>query len=129
MEYKVVPFKADIMVGESESRAAQQLADLINRNAREGWKYVRLETLATLVTTPAVPGEKGCFGYGATPGTPASTERTEVYVAVFSSESVVERLSKEEKVTPSKEPKTTQVLVNEAIDDIASRLAPMKKSI
>jgi len=86
MEYKVVPFKADIMVGESESRAAQQLSDLINRNAQDGWKYVRLETLATLVTTPAVPGEKGCFGYGGTPGTPASTKRTEVYVAVFSKE-------------------------------------------
>jgi len=86
MEYKVVPFHADIMADEGESKAAQQLADLINRDAQEGWNYERLETLATLVTTPAVPGDKGCFGFGATPGIPASTSRTEVYVVVFSKE-------------------------------------------
>jgi hypothetical protein len=80
VEYKVVPFRADIMAGEGESRAAQQLADLINQNAQEGWVYVRLETLATSVTTPA---DQGCFGFGATP---ASTTRTEVYAAVFSRE-------------------------------------------
>jgi hypothetical protein len=83
MNYKVVPFRADIMAGEGSSKAAKQLSDLINQNAQEGWKYLRLETLVTLVTTPATEGTKGCFGIGATPGFPASTSRTEVYVAVF----------------------------------------------
>jgi hypothetical protein len=86
MEYKVVHFIANIMASESESRAAKQLEDLINQNMRSGWNYVGLETLGTLVTTPAVPGEKGCFGYGATPGTPASTRTEPVYVVVFSKE-------------------------------------------
>jgi len=83
MEYKVVPFRADIMAGEGATKAANQLAALINQNAQESWQYLRLETLVTLVTTPATEGSKGCFGFGATPGTPASTSRTEVYVAVF----------------------------------------------
>jgi hypothetical protein len=84
MEYKVVPFIADVMAGEGANKAAQQLADLINHHAQEGWKYERLETLVTMVTTPATPGTSGCLGIGATPGIPASTKSTEVYVAVFS---------------------------------------------
>lgn len=43
-------------------------------------------------------------------------------------ETVVEIISDKEKVTPSKEPKTVKVLVNEAIDDIVSRLAPNIRS-
>jgi len=84
MEYKVVPFLADVMAGEGSTKAAEQLATLINQYAAEGWKYHGLEALVTLVTTPATPGSSGCFGFGATPGIPASTERTQVYVAVFS---------------------------------------------
>jgi hypothetical protein len=90
MQYKVIPFYADIMKGEGETKAAQQLSDLINSNAKEGWTYVRLETLVTFVTTPATPGtpgKSGCFGFGeepSVPGTPAVTNRKEVYVAVFS---------------------------------------------
>lgn len=95
MEYKVVPFRADIMAGEGSSKAANQLSALINQNAQEGWNYLRLETLVTLVTTPATEGTKGCFGFGATPGLPASTARTEVYVAVFNRETPAAATSKE----------------------------------
>jgi len=84
MEYKVMPFHADIMKGEGAGRAAKQLEQLINSNAKEGWTYVGLETLVTFVTTPAVPGKSGCLGFGSTPGIPHKTERTEVYIAVFS---------------------------------------------
>lgn len=84
MEYKVLPFAADIMSNEGSEKAAQQLSDLINTNASEGWKYLRMETLVTYVTTPAVEGSSGCFGFGATPGTAAFTDRNETYVVVFS---------------------------------------------
>ncbi len=83
MEYKVIPFSADIMSNEGADKAAQQMSDLINENAREGWSYIGMETLVTFVTTPAVEGSSGCFGFGATPGQPAFTERNEVYVVVF----------------------------------------------
>lgn len=96
MEYKVVPFRADIMAGEGSTKAANQLSELINQHAQEGWKYLRLETLVTLVTTPATEGTKGCFGIGATPGLPASTSRTEVYVAVFHRESAPAKSSAEQ---------------------------------
>jgi len=86
MEYKVVPFRADIMAGEGATKAANQLSELINQHAQVGWNYLGLETLVTLITTPATEGTKGCFGIGATPGLPASTSRTEVYVAVFQRE-------------------------------------------
>ena len=84
MEYKVVPFLADILASEGTDKAAKQLETLINQHADEGWKYHGLETLVTLVTTPAKDGSSGCFGFGATPGVPASTESTQIYVAVFS---------------------------------------------
>ncbi len=93
MQYKVVPFRADVMVDEGTKKAAEQLSQLINQNATEGWKYHGLETLMTDVTTPAtpgVPGKSGCLGIGAVlpiPGTPAVTRTAQVYVAVFHQES------------------------------------------
>lgn len=83
MEYRVIPFRADIMITDTTGKAAQQLADLINEQAAAGWTYHGLESLSTKVTTPAIPGSSGCLGIGATPGVPASTELAEIYVAVF----------------------------------------------
>lgn len=89
MEYKVIPFRADVMVDEGARKAAEQLAGLINQNATEGWKYHGLETLVTDVTTPAtptIPGKSGCLGIGATEpiyGTSETTRTVQVYVAVF----------------------------------------------
>ncbi|MCL4708695.1 DUF4177 domain-containing protein [bacterium] len=77
MEYKVIPFRADIMITDSTGAAAKQLQELINHHAAEGWTYHGLENLSTNVTTP---GSSGCLGIGATP---AVTKTAEIYVAVF----------------------------------------------
>lgn len=93
MQYKVIPFRADVMIDEGARKAAEQLAELINQNATEGWKYHGLETLMTDVTTPAkpgIPGKSGCLGFGATDsiaGIPESTRTVQIYVAVFYRES------------------------------------------
>lgn len=89
MKYKVIPFKADLMAGEGNTKAAAQLEQLVNQQVADGWKYVRLESIQTVVTTPgkaSIPGTNGCVGIGATPPTPAIPDRREVfqvYVAVF----------------------------------------------
>ena len=89
MQYKVMPFKADIVAGEGQAKAAAQLEMLVNQQASEGWRYKALESLETIVTTPGqpgIPGSNGCVGIGATAGTPAIPElrkAIQVYVAVF----------------------------------------------
>jgi hypothetical protein len=77
MTYKVVPFTATIVKGQTHDAAAAQLEITINQHAEEGWEYVRLETVSTIVTTPADPG---CLGIGATP---ASHIQTVFYMIVF----------------------------------------------
>ncbi len=63
MEYKVVPFVASIdpRRGTAE-HVAEQLDSLIKNYSIQGWKYVRLESVTTLVQP-----DKGCFGIGAKP--------------------------------------------------------------
>ncbi len=41
---------------------AAELESLIDSYAREGWEYVRLETISAVM-----PGTGGCFGFGAQP--------------------------------------------------------------
>jgi hypothetical protein len=77
MHYDVVPFTANILKGQGSSDAAQQLSQLVNQRAQEGWEYMRLESVSTIVTTPA---NAGCMGFGATP---ATSIETVVYMAVF----------------------------------------------
>jgi len=77
MQYFVEPFTANIIAGQGAGVAAQQLSQLINQRAQEGWEYLRLESVSTIVTTPA---NSGCMGIGATP---ASSVQVEVYMAVF----------------------------------------------
>lgn len=77
MQYFVEPFTANIVAGQGAGTAAQQLAQLINQRALEGWEYVRLESVSTIVTTPA---NAGCMGLGATP---ASSVEIVVYMAVY----------------------------------------------
>jgi hypothetical protein len=89
MSYKVVPFNAGIVKGEGADRAASQLETLINEQQAAGWSFRGLETLQTVVTTPAVagvPGKAGCMGIGykpPIPGTPERRDTTLMYVAVF----------------------------------------------
>lgn len=89
MRYKVIPFNADMMRGEGTGKAAAQLEQLVNQQAQEGWRYLRLEAIETIVTTPgkpAVPGKNGCLGIGFDPGQPEIRpvqNAAQVYVAVF----------------------------------------------
>ena len=64
MEYKVVPFIASIDQNKGKpTDVAQQLEEIINQNSNQGWKYIRLESVTTLVQP-----ENGCFGIGSKPG-------------------------------------------------------------
>ncbi|PRD56784.1 DUF4177 domain-containing protein [Sphingobacterium gobiense] len=73
MEYKVVPFVAliDHKSGTSD-HVAEQLEKLINQGAKEGWNYVRLESVTTQVSP-----DTGCFGFG---GRPAYTTTRQMVV-------------------------------------------------
>jgi hypothetical protein len=72
-EYAVVPFVAVVAHGKGSEAAATQLQQMIHSYARNGWEYVRLESVETYIE-----GDNGCFGIGATP------PRTTVYsMAVF----------------------------------------------
>ena len=64
MDYKVVPFVAKISGTDSSASVANQLEELINSMKSQGWEYVGLEKVDTLIK-----GNAGCFGYGASPDT------------------------------------------------------------
>ena len=80
MEYKVLPFAPDVSEAEDQHQAlAAQLQTLINQQAAEGWKFVRLENTEMVTTTPGQAGA-GCFGmFGAS----QSSVITRFDVAVF----------------------------------------------
>jgi hypothetical protein len=59
MQYKAIPFTAQISQIDTTKKVAQQLEALINDNANSGWEYVGLETVETQVAPDA-----GCFGLG-----------------------------------------------------------------
>ena len=80
MKYTVVPFTASILKGQGATEAAEQLSQMINHYASQGLEYVRLESVETIITTPA---NAGCFGIG---GTPPSSVPTIYYMAVFRSQ-------------------------------------------
>jgi hypothetical protein len=83
MAYKVVPFNAQIQAGEGSDRAASQLEQLVNQYEGSGWVFHGLETIDTVIVTPAVPGSNGCLGIGAVPGSPEHRTSVPAYVAVF----------------------------------------------
>jgi hypothetical protein len=62
MEYRVVPFTANIRNTEGAAAAASQLEELIEAHSSEGWEYVRLEQVETHIA-----GSSGCFGIGEEP--------------------------------------------------------------
>jgi len=63
MEYKVVPFVASIGDKKEKSTPSDQLENLIQTGTKQGWNYVRVESISTFVA-----GDSGCFGFGATQG-------------------------------------------------------------
>jgi hypothetical protein len=83
LAYKVVPFTAGLKPGQGAEHAAAQLESLANDLESQGWKFRSLESLETVITTPAVVGSSGCLGLGATPSFPETHDRVQVYAAVF----------------------------------------------
>ncbi len=83
MEYSVVPFLANIQIDDDTAVVASQLARLINEKAAGGWKYVRMESVETIINDPGKPGSSGCFGLGAEPGIPPSQKVTRFDLVVF----------------------------------------------
>ena len=72
-KYKVVPFVASITQKDGASKAASQLQALVSMMSQDGWDYVRLESVETVIE-----GDNGCFGLGATPSSTIS-----ITMAVF----------------------------------------------
>jgi len=62
MQYRVLPFTANVASGSSSSTAAAQLEALCQEQARDGFEFQTLETIETHVA-----GTGGCFGLGAKP--------------------------------------------------------------
>ncbi len=77
MQYHVVPFTANIVKGQGGDAAAAHMSDAINHYAQQGWEYVRLESVRTIISSP---GNAGCMGFGAAP---ATQDETVVYMIVF----------------------------------------------
>jgi len=77
MQYHVVPFTANIVRGQGGDAAAAHMSDTVNHYAQQGWQYVRLESVRTIITNP---GSAGCIGFGATPTT---QDEVAVYMIVF----------------------------------------------
>lgn len=64
MKYKIVPFVASIDHNKGTSEhVAKQLEELINEYSKQGWNYLRLESVSTFVKP-----DSGCFGFGGKPG-------------------------------------------------------------
>ncbi len=68
--YKVVPFVANIQKGQGAQSAAEQLAALVNAEAQQQWKYVRMENVEINIHDP---GSNGCMGFGAIAPTQQTT--------------------------------------------------------
>ena len=73
MDYKVLPFNANLKSDDTAEVAAKQLQELIDSQLSQGYEYVGLSEISTNVA-----GSDGCLGIGAIPGFTASGS-----VAVF----------------------------------------------
>jgi uncharacterized protein with von Willebrand factor type A (vWA) domain len=62
MQYKVVPFTANLSHQDQAPQAASQLEKVIGQYSSQGWEYVRLESVDTYITADA-----GCFWIRAKP--------------------------------------------------------------
>ena len=63
MQYKVVPFKANVNRNNNTGTVASQLQSIIDQHLLQDWEYQRMESVGT-----AVAPTGGCFGIGAQPG-------------------------------------------------------------
>lgn len=58
MKFKVVPFMAVIKTSDTSAAVAAQMQSIIDSHSLEGWEYVRMDTVETVVK------DGGCFGIG-----------------------------------------------------------------
>jgi hypothetical protein len=65
MQYVAVPFDPAISRDNPATGVASDLQGLVDRYAVDGWEYVGVANHSTVV-----PGDSGCFGFGATPPYP-----------------------------------------------------------
>lgn len=66
VEYRVVPVTVSVLEEQGSQGVAKQVQTMINQETSRGWEFVSLENIEIIVTDP---GNKGCFGIGATPQT------------------------------------------------------------
>lgn len=62
MEFKVVPFTAQIKQNDNSGTVATQMQSIIDSHVSEGWQYSHMDSVQTIVA-----GSNGCFGLGAQP--------------------------------------------------------------
>ncbi|WP_343692084.1 hypothetical protein [Chitinophaga sp.] len=62
MEFKVVPFMAQITRNDTSSTVAKQMQIIIDNYANQGWEYTRMDSVETHIAA-----DQGCFGVGAKP--------------------------------------------------------------
>ena len=55
-KYSVVPFGANIQIDQGVSDVANQLSEVINKNAAQGWRYIGIDSIETIISDP---GSKG----------------------------------------------------------------------
>jgi len=63
MDFKVVPFTANITRNDTSTTVAKQVQSIVDSHIDMGWEYIRMESVET-----SVAPTKGCFGLGAQPG-------------------------------------------------------------
>lgn len=63
MQYKIVPFTAQISKSDSTAAVASQMQSTIDTFIAEGWEYLRMDSVQTNVAA-----SNGCFGIGSQPG-------------------------------------------------------------
>ncbi len=73
MDYKVVPFTAQISSSGNSNDVARQVESCIQKEVASGWEFVSCGNIST-----TIQGSSGCFGIGATP-----SSSTSVMVLVF----------------------------------------------
>jgi|GEM_PF-2343868 hypothetical protein len=82
MNFKVVPFIANIDVNQGAGDAAKQLQELINNENEQGWQYVKMENIDIMVHDPGKPQGGNCFT-GITQAVPPSSSSTKYNMVVF----------------------------------------------
>ena len=63
MQFKIVPFTAQITKDDTSATVATQMQSIIDSTVSQGWEYLRMDSVQTNVA-----GSSGCFGIGAQPG-------------------------------------------------------------